>query len=54
MTVTSARARSWKRKLRDWLSSHADVVSKRGYVKTQNITDPDSAKMKTSHGVIRG
>ena len=41
-------------KLRDWLSSHADVVSKRGYVKTQNITDPDSAKMKTSHGVIQG
>jgi len=29
-------------------------VSKRGYVKTQNITDPDSAKMKTSHGVIQG
>lgn len=41
-------------KLRDWLSSHADVVSKRGYVKTQNITDPDSAKMKTSHGTIQG
>lgn len=41
-------------KLRAWLSSHADVVSKRGYVKTQNITDPDSAKMKTSHGVIQG
>jgi hypothetical protein len=30
------------------------VVSRRGYVKTQNITDPDSAKMKTSHGVIQG
>lgn len=41
-------------KLRDWLSSHADVVSKRGYVKTQNITDADSAKMKTSHGTIQG
>jgi len=41
-------------KLRDWLTSHADVVSKRGYVKTQNVTDPDSAKMKTSHGVIQG
>lgn len=41
-------------KLRDWLSSHDDVVSKRGYVKTQNITDPDSAKMKTSHGTIQG
>lgn len=41
-------------KLRAWLSSHDDVVSKRGYVKTQNITDPDSAKMKTSHGVIQG
>ena len=41
-------------KLRDWLSSHDDVGSKHGYVKTQNITDPDSAKMKTSHGVIQG
>jgi transposase len=41
-------------KLRDWLSKHDDVVSKRGYVKRQNITDPDSAKMKTAHGVIQG
>jgi transposase len=41
-------------KLRDWLSKHDDAVSKRGYVKTQNITDPESAKMKTSHGVIQG
>ncbi len=30
------------------------MVSKRGYVKTQNITDPDSAKMKTSHGMFQG
>ncbi len=30
------------------------MVSKRGYVKTQNITDPDSAKMKTSHGTFQG
>jgi len=41
-------------KLHNWLSKHADVVGKRGYVKTQNITDPDSAKMMTSHGVRQG
>jgi transposase len=41
-------------KLRDWLATHDDRVSKRGYVRTQNITDPDSAKMKTSHGTVQG
>lgn len=41
-------------KLRDWLKDHDDHITKRGYVRTQNITDPDSAKMKTSHGTVQG
>lgn len=41
-------------KLKDWLATHDDRVSKRGYVRTQNLTDPDSAKMKTSHGTVQG
>jgi transposase len=41
-------------KLRTWLASHDDRVSKRGYIRTQNITDPDSAKMKTAHGTVQG
>jgi transposase len=41
-------------KLATWLSSHDDKIGARGVPIKSNITDNDSAKMKTSHGVIQG
>ena len=42
------------RKIREWLMHHDDKPGKTGKPKKSNITDNDSAKMKTSHGVIQG
>jgi len=42
------------RKLKDWLDDNDDKPGKTGKPKKSNITDNDSAKMKTSKGVIQG
>jgi len=42
------------RKVRDWLDDNDDKPGKTGKPKKSNITDNDSAKMKTSKGVIQG
>ena len=41
-------------KLATWLASHEDKIGARGLPIKSNVTDNDSAKMKTSHGVIQG
>lgn len=41
-------------KVRTWLSSNDDKIGKGGTPIKSNITDNDSAKMKTGHGVIQG
>ncbi len=41
-------------KIRRWLREHEDKVGKSGNIKKSNITDNESAKMATSHGVIQG
>jgi transposase len=42
------------KKIRKWLSHNEDKIGKSGTPIKSNITDNDSAKMKTSHGVIQG
>ena len=42
------------KKIRDWLKDNDDKPGKNGGAKKSNITDNDSAKMKTSHGVLQG
>jgi hypothetical protein len=42
------------RKIKAWLKENGDKPGKRGKPLKSNITDNDSAKMKTSHGVIQG
>lgn len=42
------------KKLKDWLDDNDDKPGKSGKPKKSNITDNDSAKMKTSKGVIQG
>jgi transposase len=42
------------RKLKVWLAEHEDKPGKTGKPKKSNVTDNESAKMKTSHGVIQG
>ena len=42
------------RKIKAWLDNHDDKPGKTGQPKKSNITDNDSAKMKTGHGVIQG
>ncbi len=46
--------RSKYKKFKDWLLENDDKHSLSGNVVQSNITDPESAKMKTSHGVIQG
>lgn len=41
-------------KLRKWLDKQDDRMGKRGKPVKSNITDNESANMKTSHGVIQG
>jgi len=41
-------------KLKKWLEKNEDKKGKRGNIKKSNITDNESAKMPTSHGVIQG
>jgi len=42
------------RKISNWLDDNDDKPGKTGKPRKSNITDNDSAKMKTSHGVIQG
>jgi transposase len=42
------------KKIKDWLHDNDDKPGKRGNPLKSNITDNESAKMKTSHGVIQG
>ncbi|WP_457572118.1 IS1182 family transposase, partial [Desulfovulcanus sp.] len=46
--------RSRLKKIRDWLDNNDDKIGKSGKPIKSNITDNDSAKMKTSKGVIQG
>lgn len=41
-------------KIRQWLKHNDDKPGKTGKARKSNITDNESAKMKTSHGVIQG
>ncbi|HEY4760050.1 MAG TPA: transposase, partial [Thermoguttaceae bacterium] len=42
------------RKLKGWLADNDDKIGKSGKPLKSNLTDNESAKMKTSHGVIQG
>lgn len=42
------------KKLKAWLDDHDDKPGKTGKPRKSNVTDNDSAKMKTRHGVIQG
>lgn len=46
--------RSKAQKIKRWLSENEDKIGKNGNLKKSNITDNESAKMATSHGVIQG
>lgn len=53
--VQAAKAiRAKASKIRRWLADHDDKPGKRGKPKKSNITDNQSAKMKTGKGVIQG
>ena len=41
-------------KIKQWLSESEDKPGKSGNIKKSNITDNESAKMASSHGVIKG
>ena len=49
-----ATLRKQVKKIKKWLDDNDDKPGKTGRPKKSNITDNDSAKMKTSHGVIQG
>jgi transposase len=49
-----ATLRAQAKKLKAWLAENDDKPGKTGKPKKSNLTDNDSAKMKTSHGVIQG
>ena len=49
-----ATLRAKVRKLKRFLASHEDKLGKTGQPKKSNVTDNDSAKMKTAHGVVQG
>ncbi len=42
------------KKLKAWLDDHEDKPGKTGKPRKSNVIDNDSAKMKTSHGVMQG
>jgi len=46
--------RQASRKIKDFLAKNEDRTGRSGKVVQSNITDNESAKMKTSHGVIQG
>jgi hypothetical protein len=42
------------KKLKSWLKQNEDKIGKSGKPSKSNLTDNESAKMKSSHGVIQG
>ena len=46
--------RAQVRKLKRWLQGNEDKLGKSGKPRKSNLTDNESAKMKSSHGVIQG
>lgn len=42
------------RKIRDWLAVNPEKTNRRGEPLKSNLTDNESATMKTSHGVVQG
>ena len=59
--VIAAKEKQYRKKLRRqiqklnaWLATNEDKIGKTGKPIKSNLTDNDSAKMKTSHGVIQG
>lgn len=48
------KLQSKEKKIADWLAGHEDKIGRGGTPIKSNITDNESAKMKTSHGVIQG
>jgi transposase len=48
------RLRSKVTRIRDWLKENDDKRGPSGGIKQSNLTDNESAKMPTSHGVIQG
>jgi len=50
--IETLRARV--KKLKGWLKQNEDKVGKSGKPRKSNLTDNESAKMKSSHGVIQG
>jgi transposase len=50
--VNTLRQRA--KKIKEWLQNNDDKPGKTGKPRKSNITDNESAKMKTSHGVIQG
>lgn len=50
--INTLRARV--KKLRSWLKENEEKVGKSGKPRKSNLTDNESAKMKSSHGVIQG
>jgi hypothetical protein len=42
------------KKIQDWLSHNEDKLGKTKAALKSNMTDTESAKMKSSHGVIQG
>lgn len=48
------KAKAKVEKLDRWLDENEDKMGKRGRARQSNITDNESAKMKSSHGVIQG
>lgn len=49
-----SRARTKIEKLDRWLRENDDKPGSRGRIVQSNVTDNESAKMKTSHGVVQG
>jgi transposase len=49
-----ARARTKIEKLDRWLGENDDKPGSRGRIVQSNVTDNESAKMKTGHGVVQG
>jgi transposase len=41
-------------KIKQFLATQPENVGPKGTIRQSNITDPESAKMKTSHGVVQG
>lgn len=42
------------KRIKGYLKTHGENVSATGTIRQGNLTDPESAKMKTSHGVLQG